>query len=141
MVAALTKPQSFASHSQLETWLIGILKHKVTDALRHHVREVCGLDISNDDEDPLDFLGFKADGHFSQMPADSGNPDQQLNSHQFFEVLDACANKLPAFQGRLLLMREWLEFSSEPVKKLRPCWSHGKTAYFPCATDWFCVCT
>lgn len=118
ILAALAKPQAFANRSQLKTWLVGILKHKVIDALRLHSREVCGLESSADDEaDPLDYLGFKADGHFSQAPADWGNPEQRVSSRQFFEVLDACANKLPASQGRLFLMREWLELSSEEICK------------------------
>lgn len=118
VLAALAKPQSFANRSQLKTWLVGILKHKVIDALRHHSREVCGLDHSDDDEaDPLEYLGFKADGHFSQSPADWGNPEQQLSSRQFFDVLEACTSKLPAAQGRLFLMREWLELSSEEICK------------------------
>jgi len=118
VLAALAKPLSFDNRSQLKTWLVGVLKHKVIDALRHHSREVCGLDSSDDDEaDPLEYLGFKADGHFSQMPAQWGNPEQQLNSRQFFEVMDACASKLPPAQGRLFLMREWLELSSEEICK------------------------
>lgn len=118
VLAALAKPQSFANRSQLKTWLIGILKHKVIDALRHHSREVGGLGNSDDDEtDPLDYLGFKADGHFSQRPADWGNPEQQLSNRQFFEVLEACTDKLPAAQGRLFLMREWLELSSDDICK------------------------
>lgn len=118
VLAALAKPQSFGNRSQLKTWLVGILKHKVIDALRHHSREVCGLESSEDeDADPLDYLGFKADGHFQQQPADWGNPEQQLSSRQFLEVLDVCAKKLPAVQGRLFLMREWLELSSEEICK------------------------
>ena len=119
LLGALANPQSFGNRSQLKTWLIGILKHKVIDALRHHRREVCGLDNPDegDDADPLEYLGFKADGHFSQPPAEWGNPEQQASSRQFFEVLDACTNKLPAVQGRLFLMREWLELSSEEICK------------------------
>lgn len=118
LLAALAKPQSFDHRSQLKTWLIGILKHKVIDALRQHSREISGLDSSDDaDTDPLDYLGFKADGHFSQAPADWGNPEQHTHSRQFFEVLDACTHKLPANQGRLFLMREWLELSSEEICK------------------------
>lgn len=119
VLAALAKPQSFDNRSQLKTWLVGILKHKVIDMLRLHRREVSGLDCADDDADtdPLEYLGFKADGHFSQAPAEWGNPEQQLNSRQFFEVLDACATKLPAAQGRLFLMREWLELSSEEICK------------------------
>lgn len=118
LLAALAKPQSFDQRSQLKTWLVGILKHKVIDALRHHSREISGLDSSDDDEaDPLDYLGFKADGHFSQAPAEWGNPEQHIHSRQFFEVLDACTSKLPPNQGRLFLMREWLELSSEEICK------------------------
>lgn len=121
VLAALTKPQAFGQRSQLKTWLVGILKHKVIDALRQHRLEVCGLGSSADDDaDPLDFLSFQADGHFSQRPADWGNPEAQISSRQFFEVLEACTDKLPAAQGRLFLMREWLELSSEEIcKELR----------------------
>lgn len=118
LLAALAKPQAFEQRSQLKTWLIGILKHKVIDALRHHSREISGLNPSDDDDvDPLEYLGFKADGHFAHQPADWGNPVQQINSRQFFEILDACISKLPATQGRLFLMREWLELSSEEICK------------------------
>jgi RNA polymerase sigma-70 factor (ECF subfamily) len=118
VLAALAKPQAFGERSQLKTWLVGILKHKVIDALRHHRREVSGLEHSPDDDaDPLESMAFKADGHFSELPADWGNPEQQCNSRQFLAVMDACINQLPKVQGRLFLMREWLELSSEEVCK------------------------
>ena len=117
VVAALAKPQAFGNRSQLKTWLVGILKHKVIDALRQHGREVCQVNTSDDDEDPLEYLGFKADGHYIEAPAEWGNPEAQANSRQFFEVLEACTSQLPAVQGRLFLMREWLELSSEEVCK------------------------
>lgn len=118
VLAALAKPQSFGNRSQLKTWLVGILKHKVIDALRLHSREVCAPDSGPDDEaDPLEWIDFKPDGHFSQAPADWGDPQQQLASRQFFEILDACANKLPPTQARLFLMREWLDLSSEEICK------------------------
>ncbi|MDR3371443.1 sigma-70 family RNA polymerase sigma factor [Rhodoferax sp.] len=121
ILAALVKPQSFDNRSQLKTWLVGILKHKVVDALRHHKREACTVDDGPDGEtDPLDHIAFQADGHFVERPADWGNPEQQLQSLQFFEILEACTDKLPAVQGRLFLMREWLELSSEEIcKELR----------------------
>lgn len=117
LLAALSKPQAFAQRSQLKTWLIGILKHKVIDALRLHGREVSASSSDDDDTDPLEYLGFKADGHFSQAPTDWGNPEQDLSSRQFLAVMDACVRQLPANQGRLFLMREWLELSSEEICK------------------------
>jgi RNA polymerase sigma-70 factor (ECF subfamily) len=38
LLAALGRPQAFAGRSQLKTWLVGILKHKVVDQLRRHTR-------------------------------------------------------------------------------------------------------
>lgn len=121
MVAALAKPQSFENRSQIKTWLVGILKHKIVDAFRQRGREVYLTDDECDsNEDPLDYLGFKTDGHFTEAPAEWGNPEKQASSRQFFEVLEACAQQLPTVQGRLFLMREWLELSSDEIcKELR----------------------
>jgi RNA polymerase sigma-70 factor (TIGR02943 family) len=118
MLAAISRPQSFEQRSQLKTWLVGILKHKIIDAMRQHSREVC-LSSGNDDEgtDPLEHMAFKSDGHFAEKPAEWGNPEQDMSSRQFFEVLEACTDKLPPVQGRLFLMREWLELSSEEICK------------------------
>lgn len=120
-LAALAKPQSFANRSQLKTWLVGILKHKVIDLLRQRGREV-SLDEGDGSEEgdggaDLDALMFRRDGHFNERPADWGSPEQDLSSRQFFTVLEACAEKLPATQGRIFLMREWLELSVDEICK------------------------
>ena len=122
LLAALAKPQSFGNRSQLKTWLVGILKHKVIDILRKQVREVSWLGIDgnggeDNESDELDRLNFKADGHFNDMPCEWGNPHESLQQQQFFAVLNACIERLPPAQGRLFLMREWLEMSSEEVCK------------------------
>lgn len=118
MLAALSKPQGFSNRSQLKTWLVGILKHKVIDLIRVNARTVSAPETFSDEEtDELDRLQFKADGHFAQTPNDWGNPDQALQQAQFFEVLDACMERLPPALGRLFLMREWLEMSCPEVCK------------------------
>ncbi len=118
LLAALAKPLAFEARSQLKTWLVGILKHKIVDSMRQRGREVV-LDSGSDDDsaDPLEHMAFKADGHFAEKPADWGNPEQDLKSRQFMTILEACTDKLPAVQGRLFLMREWLELSSEEICK------------------------
>lgn len=117
LLVALSKPQAFQSRSQLKTWLVGILKHKVIDMLRLHGREISTSANEDDGIDMLDLVGFKPDGHFAEMPADWGNPEQDLNNQQFMKIMDACVEKLPAAQGRLFLMREWLELSVEEICK------------------------
>jgi len=118
VMAALARPQAFAQRSQLKSWLVGILKHKIIDLLRQHGREVSSSPASEDDEtDPLDWIAYQTDGHFTEAPADWGNPEQDLRSRQFMVIMEACASKLPTMQGRLFLMREWLELSVEDICK------------------------
>lgn len=117
LLAALNKPQAFGNRSQLKTWLVGILKHKVIDVFRVNARTVA-LDMSADRpsaDDELDGLVFRANGHFAQAPADWGNPEQDLQSQQFMAILETCTNQMPANMGRVFLMREWLELSSEEI--------------------------
>jgi RNA polymerase sigma-70 factor (ECF subfamily) len=115
LLAALEKPQAFRGQSQLKTWLIGILKHKVIDQLRRHAREV--VLTSDDDEADLDALLFKADGHWREAPPEWGDPEHALRERQFFEVLEACIEHLPPTQGRVFMMREWLELESDEICK------------------------
>ena len=118
LLAALSKPQTFGNRSQLKTWLIGILKHKVIDLIRSNTREISKPDLDAGSEgDELDRLAFKADGHFVEPPNNWGDPHQTLQQSQFFQVLDACIERLPPALGRLFLMREWLELSSQEVCK------------------------
>jgi len=117
-LAALSKPQSFQNKSQLKTWLVGILKHKVIDQLRSRSHEVSmDTNDSGDGSEELDALMFNSDGHFNNQPSDWGNPEQNLHSQQFLKILEACADALPANLGRVFLMREWLELSTDEICK------------------------
>ncbi|MBV8617896.1 MAG: sigma-70 family RNA polymerase sigma factor [Curvibacter sp.] len=116
LLAALSRPQAFQQQSQLKTWLVGILKHKVVDCLRQRSREAV-LDDDGGEGDELEALNFKSDGHFAQPPLDWGSPEQNLQSRQFIEILETCADRLPPTMGRLFLMREWLELSCEEICK------------------------
>ncbi len=115
LLAALEKPGSFGGRSQLKTWLVGILKFKVIDQLRRHTREATVL-VDEDGEDLEDLL-FEADGHWRQMPADWGSGYAALEQRQFFEVLERCHDLLPPVQGRVFMMREWLELDAPQICK------------------------
>jgi RNA polymerase sigma-70 factor (TIGR02943 family) len=119
IVAALSRPQSFGQRSQLKTWLVGILKHKLIDTLRARKREVPlpDGDGEGDGSEELDALMFKADGHYASPPADWGDPERALGSRQFLQVLEACTEKLPPAMARVFMMREWLEMDSEEICK------------------------
>jgi RNA polymerase sigma-70 factor (ECF subfamily) len=115
VLAALEKPQAFAGQSQLKTWLIGILKHKLIDQIRRNCREVSTA--SSDDAEDLDELLFKEDGHWREAPQDWGHPEHTLRQKDFVRVLEACVDKLPGQQGRLFMMREWLELDTDEICK------------------------
>lgn len=116
MLAALEKPQAFAGNSQIKTWLIGILKHKLIDQIRRNSRELSTTATREDGED-LDELLFTADGHWRESPHDWGNPEDALRQVDFMKVLELCVEKLPGQQGRLFMMREWLELESDEICK------------------------
>lgn len=116
VLAALEKPQSFTGSSQLKTWLIGILKHKLIDQIRKNSREM-STTASTDDGEDLDDLLFSSDGHWRETQHDWGNPEAALRQLDFMKVLEACVEKLPGQQGRLFMMREWLELESDEICK------------------------
>ena len=114
LLAALEKPQAFAGQSQLRTWLVGILKHKLIDQIRRHAREATLP--GDEDQADLDELLFDASGHWREPPADwPAMPEAALGQRQFLAVLDACVEHLPPTQGRVFMMREWLELDSDEV--------------------------
>jgi RNA polymerase sigma-70 factor (ECF subfamily) len=115
LLAVLEKPQSFGGRSQLKTWLIGILKHKVIDQLRRHQRE--GATLTADDAEDLDDTLFNARGEWREAPPDWGDPEACATQREFFEVLEACVEHLPPVQGRVFMMREWLELDSAEICK------------------------
>jgi RNA polymerase sigma-70 factor (TIGR02943 family) len=115
VLAALAKPQAFAGQSQLKTWLVGILKHKLIDQIRRHSREV-STTTAEDGED-VDALLFNEGGMWREAPAEWGDPQATLGQRQFFEVLEVCVEQLPGVQGRIFMMREWLELDTAEICK------------------------
>lgn len=115
VLAVLQGAQRFNGASQLKTWIVGILKHKVLDQLRQHAREPTAPTTTDDDEDELEQLLFKRDGHFRELPKEWADPCAELQRAQFFAVLEACLEYLPNKQGRVFLMREWLQLDSSAI--------------------------
>jgi len=115
VLAALAKPQAFAGQSQLKTWLVGILKHKLIDQIRRHGREVSAT--THEDDENIDDLLFDQTGHWRDRPAEWGDPEAACGRREFFEVLEVCVEALPGVQGRVFMMREWLELDSLEICK------------------------
>ena len=66
----------------------------------------------------LEELGIAAGHTIEVQPlwtSPSVNPQDSLQEKQFFAVLEACVQDLPAQQGRVFMMREWLELSTDEI--------------------------
>ena len=118
LAAALTAAGGFTGKSSVKTWLTGILKHKIVDAIRRKQREPVAASTLDDEADLEDFEGlFKDNGAWQQPPADWGDPEQALSRRQFFDVMQFCLDKLPPNTARVFMMREVMELSSEEICK------------------------
>src|SRR5215467_15620207 len=73
LLAAIQGASQFAGQSSVRTWLVGILKHKIIDAIRRSSRErpVESRDESAEDLDAL----FTDDGHFADVPQEWASPN------------------------------------------------------------------
>jgi RNA polymerase sigma-70 factor, ECF subfamily len=117
LIAALEGASNFAGGSQVKTWVVGILKHKMIDQFRRNGREVSvEAQVEAAGVESLDEL-YHPDGHRYQPPTEWGDPEASLSRNQFFEVLQSCVDRLPANMGRIFMMREWLEYETDQICK------------------------
>ena len=118
LLAALSG-STFSGKSSLKTWLTGILKHKIIDAIRRKQREPLLASTFDDECDIEDLDGlFKAPfGAWDSPPAEWGDPEQALNRSQFFDIMDFCLEKLPPNTARVFMMREVMGLESDEICK------------------------
>lgn len=117
LVAALENAASFGDRSQVKTWVIGILKHKIIDQFRRASREVSAdAQAEVDGGDDLENR-YDAGGHLAEPPLDWGDPHAALERTEFFDTLQACVEGLPAALARIFMLREWLEYETDQICK------------------------
>ena len=114
LLAALSG-SGFSGKSSLRTWLTGILKHKIVDAIRKASRErpldtaEAGDDLS--EFDPL----FDERGHWAETPDAWEQPEGALGQKQFLAALEACLQGLPAKTAQAFMMREHLGLETDEI--------------------------
>jgi RNA polymerase sigma-70 factor (ECF subfamily) len=114
-LAALEQAGTFEARSKFQTWVIGILKHKIVDLLRRQHREISiEAQIEAGEIDDLDDL-FDAEGRRLRMPLEWGDPEALMAQSQFLELIQSCINRLPPTAARVFVMREWLEYDTDEV--------------------------
>ena len=118
LVAALAARDGFTGRSSVKTWLTGILKHKIVDAIRQRQRQPVVV-ASFDDETDLDDFDplFKDNGAWQAPPADWGDPENALSRQEFISVMEICLEKLPPTPARVFMMREVMELDTDEICK------------------------
>ena len=116
LLAALAGEASFAGRANLRTWLTGILKHKIVDAIRRQAREPVVSAESAEEVGDIDEL-FSERGHWNERPAAWGNPDGALEQSQFFRALELCLARLPGRTAQAFMMREHLGLETGEICK------------------------
>lgn len=117
--AALRKSSSFAGQSTLKTWVFAILRNRIIDHLRQASHTVTMSSLVNDDDDwqeNLDAL-FNERGRWRAGPRPVAwpDPEQSMQSRQFWEIFETCLDHLPAATGRVFMMREFLGFDTGEI--------------------------
>lgn len=111
IIAALEKPNAFAGRSMLRTWLIGILKHKLVDQIRKHMRECQAAQF--EEESDADFNTTSE--NINEEHAGWGDPEKSLIQLQFIAKLDTCLKKLPKQQAQVFKLRYGMEMEPSEI--------------------------
>jgi len=140
LLAALAGEQGFGQRASLRTWLTGILKHKIIDAIRKTSREAPAAG-----EDEFDAL-FDERGHWIEMPGAWSDPDASLDQKRFFAALELCLSRLPVKTAQTFMMREHMGLETDEICKelaitATHCWVllyRARMALRECLTkEWF----
>ena len=144
LLAALAGESNFAGRSNLRTWLTGILKHKIVDAIRRQSRERAAAEPENETGE-FDAL-FDKRGHWEESPGPWPQPEGALEQKQFHAALEQCLRGLPERTAQAFMMREHLGLDTAEICKelgITPthCWVmlyRARMALRPCLEmNWF----
>jgi RNA polymerase sigma-70 factor (ECF subfamily) len=122
-VSALQTMSSFAGHSSLRTWLVGILKHKVIDHFRRISKEAPAPDAEEallEHPELFQQAGEWPDHwDFEAGPIDwQSNPGNVLYQKQFWETFHCCLSTLPVRIAQAFSLREIDELGTEEICKV-----------------------
>jgi RNA polymerase sigma-70 factor (TIGR02943 family) len=118
-LAALKGGKTFAGRSAEKSWLVGILKNKISDYFRKAGREKTFTDLefySGEEHE-----GFMPEGVFKGAwmqevaPSEWNSPGASLDSEAFWRAFRDCAEKLPKNVGAVFTLREVDDVASKEI--------------------------
>jgi len=116
-LAALSAKSEFQGQSAIQTWLIGILRHKMVD----HFRRKSSREIATAEDSIQALLDTfftkrgKWHGGPRKLPADPADAGLR---QEFWDALQYCLDQLAPILSRVFILREMEQMSSEEVCKV-----------------------
>ena len=106
LLAAWRGRDNFDGRSQVRTWLIGILRHKVLDHYRRRKRESPASDPQQFDAWVDDDDVFTDSGMWRIRPSSWGeNPEAALENEAFMQAFETCLERLPEQMADAFILR------------------------------------
>ncbi len=116
-LAALRGKENFKGEASEKTWLVGILKHKITDYFRKNTRELPIAEILSTGDPEEDF--FDSKGKWKVEPAAwADDPKETLEKKEFWKKLEGCILGLPARLAQVFSLREFEGLESAQICNL-----------------------
>ncbi|HBO37352.1 MAG TPA: RNA polymerase subunit sigma [Pasteurellaceae bacterium] len=112
LLSAVKNIGSFKRQAAFKTWVFAILKNKIIDYLRKKDRFIVESDLSSD-ESGNSF--FDQQGHWRAEYYPSDRQENEVYSDEFWLLFETCLTHLPAKQGRVFMMREYLELPTDEI--------------------------
>jgi len=117
-LAALKSKNSFKGASSEKTWLIGILRHKITDHLRSKYREVPVSSLAPEDVS-IDSFFDQVNEILKKNPGSwDFQRDQLLNKEEFWQAFEKCLQRLPSKTAEAFSLSEIEEMNSKEICKV-----------------------
>lgn len=114
LLAALKAKDNFMGQASEQTWLTGILKHKMIDYFRKTSREK--TDTMGDESADHENSGFFDEKGSWQIDLSSWSmPDKALEREEFMAILQQCIDRLPPKMAQAFMLRELDGLDSEKI--------------------------
>lgn len=115
-LAALKSFDQFQGQSTVQTWLIGILRHKLFDHFRSQFKRQA-VETPMEEDDPERDL-FDKRGKWAHPPVDwSTDPHAALQSQEFRQVLADCLRGIRPEKRAVLILRTAEGLTTEEIGK------------------------
>ena len=118
-LAALKNKAGFKGNSTEKTWLLGILKHKITDSLRLKYREIPASQLVEENMHVEQFFDNADYGHLKKKQGNwEFNPSALIENKEFWGTFNDCLEKLPEKTAQAFSLREIDAMDSKEICKV-----------------------